>query len=67
MNWTKLVWVGGIAVVSSIVDLGYLFWSRSQSGQNFGKAAWKSAGFGKGHYSLTSFIPKVPYKGGWHK
>ena len=79
MNKTKFFWVAGVAVVASIVDLVYMFWSRSNMGHKFGQASWGAGNLGSGHYNLMgigktlytkpglqkpNFYPK---QGGFHK
>lgn len=52
MNYLKYAWIGGAVVLASILDLGYMFWSRSNPGQNFRKAGWHSGMMGKGRFDL---------------
>lgn len=79
MNWTKFLWIGGVAVVASIIDLGFLFWQRSNTGHNFSRAGWQAGQLGAGHYNLMkmgksfhskgNFQPHGSFhnKGGYHK
>lgn len=52
MKPVKLLWITGGVVIASIIDLVYMFWSRSNTGNNFHRAAWKASGLGKGRYNL---------------
>jgi hypothetical protein len=58
MNYSKVVWVSGAVVVASILDLVYMFWSRSNPGHNFHKAGWHASSLGKGRYDVMK-IGKV--------
>lgn len=65
MNKAKILWVVGVAVVASVIDLVYMFWTRSNTGHNYSRAAWKASGFGSGHYNLMKMgknIGKGAYK-----
>lgn len=79
MNYTKVLWVAGVAVVASVIDLVYMFWMRSNTGGNFNKAGWNAGQFGSGSYNLMKMgkhvysktAPMQPGnyhgKGGFHK
>lgn len=67
MNWTKVLWVTGVAVIASVIDLIYMFWSRSGAGGTYAKAGWKAAGFGSGSYNLVKMGKPFYNKGGYHK
>jgi len=63
MNWTKIVWIGAGVIVSSVLDLGYMFWSRSSAGGKFNKAIWNSSGLGRGNYNLMRVAKHMSTKG----
>jgi len=58
MNWIKILWVAGGIVLACLLDLVYMFWSRSNPGHNFHRAGWQASGLGKGHYDVMK-IHKV--------
>jgi hypothetical protein len=62
MNWTKIALVVGGVVVASVVDLVYMFWSRSPGGARFGRSIWNSSMLGKGHYNVMGVAKHLSYK-----
>lgn len=63
MNYTRIVLVCGGVVIACIVDLVYLFWSRSQSGAQFSRAIWNAHALGKGNYNIMGAAKHLSYKG----
>lgn len=57
MSISKIIWVAGGIVLASIIDLAYMFWTRSDTGSALHKASWKSSGLGRGQYNV------LPLKG----
>jgi hypothetical protein len=52
MNYVKWGWVVGGIIIASIIDLVYMFWSRSSPGHNFHRAGWQAGTLGKGRYDI---------------
>lgn len=63
MRIAKYFWIGGGIVLASMLDLAYMFWSRSQSGGNFNKAIWNSTGIGKGKFNIMGAAKHFSNKG----
>lgn len=63
MNISKLLWVSGGVVIACLVDLVYMFWSRSSTGHAFHRAGWNSTGFGKGKFSVMGAANHMYGKG----
>jgi hypothetical protein len=63
LNYARLVWVVGGVVLASILDLVYLFWSRSAAGGRFNQSVWNAAAMGKGHYDIMNVAKHLSYKG----
>jgi hypothetical protein len=52
MNSGRILWIGAGVVLASVLDLVYMFWSRSQAGGRFNKAIWNSSGLGRGRFNI---------------
>lgn len=61
MTLGKFCWVLGGVIAASMLDLGYMFWSRSNAGSSFNKAAWNAGTLGKGSYNIMK-LGKVFHK-----
>jgi hypothetical protein len=63
MNIARLAWIGGGVIIASILDLGYMFWSRSAAGGKFNKAIWNSSGLGRGNFNVMRVAKHMSTKG----
>lgn len=55
----RALWIVGGVALATVLDLAYMFWSRSQAGSTYGKSIWHGARFGSGKYSV---MPKPMWK-----
>lgn len=62
MNYNKIGWTIGGVIVASVLDLVYMFWSRSPSGSKFNKAVWNSSGMGRGNFSIMDAAKYISKK-----
>lgn len=63
INYVKWAWVVGGVVAASILDLAYMFWSRSNSGHNFSRAGWNASTLGRGHYNIMGMAKHISNRG----
>jgi hypothetical protein len=63
MNYVRGLWIVGGVVVASVLDLCYMFWSRSNAGGRFNKAIWNSSGLGRGNFNVMRAAKHMSYKG----
>lgn len=62
MTHGRLLWITGGVIVASILDLAYMFWSRSATGTRFGKAAWNAGGLGRGRFNVMNVAKNLSHK-----
>ncbi len=52
INYVKWGWVLGGVIAASVLDLVYMFWTRSAPGHSFHRAGWQASALGRGHYDV---------------
>ncbi len=63
MNSGRILWIGAGVVLASILDLVWMFWSRSGTGGNFNKSIWHSTGLGRGRFNIMGAARHMSNRG----
>lgn len=63
MKGTRFLWILGGVMVASVLDLAYMFWSRSQTGMRFNKSVWNASSLGRGRFNVMGAAKMLSHKG----
>lgn len=63
MTIVKMLWITGGVVAASVLDLVYMFWSRSQPSGKLNRAIWNSSNLGRGHFNVMRTVKHLSHKG----